>query len=153
MTIDLDAARNTAWRTFLTAHVSAIEQIERELAEAGLPPLGWYDVLFALSEAPDGKLRLHELAQTVLLSRSNMTRLVDRLETAGLLQRESCPSDRRGAFAVITAAGSAMRQQMWSIYAHGIAKYFAAHLSDEEVNTLTLALRRVITANSKPEQP
>jgi DNA-binding MarR family transcriptional regulator len=90
MSVNLSKAHNLAWRKFLMAHVILIEQIERDLAQAKLPPLSWYDVLFALSEASDRKLRLHELAQAVLLSRSNLTRLVDRLEAAGLICRESC---------------------------------------------------------------
>jgi DNA-binding MarR family transcriptional regulator len=144
-TTKLDAASNTAWRAFLTVHARVIELIERELAAAELPPLEWYDVLFALKEAPDHRLRLHELAQAVLLSRTNMTRLVDRLEAAGLIRRERCTSDRRGAFAVLTEEGLAMQQRMWPAYAQGITEYFACHLSDEEVSILTKAFKRVLT--------
>ncbi|MEI2578544.1 MarR family winged helix-turn-helix transcriptional regulator [Scytonema sp. PRP1] len=145
-TTNLDAASNTAWRAFLTVHTRVIDLIEQELAQAELPPLEWYDVLFALKEAPEHKLRLHELAQAVLISRSNMTRLVDRLEAAGLIYRERCKSDRRGASAVLTEAGLAMQQRMWCVYSQGIAKYFATHLSEEEVGVLTKAFKRVLAA-------
>lgn len=146
MTTNLDESHNATWRLFLTSHALLIDLIEQELAQAGLPPLAWYDVLFALYEAPDHRMRLHELADAIVLRRSNLTRLVDRLEAAGLVCRKSCPTDRRGAFAAITKEGLTMREQMWPIYAHSIAKYFADHISDAEVDVLTKALGRVIAA-------
>lgn len=145
-TAGLEETREEAWRSFITSHALVIEQIERELAEAGLPPLGWYDVLLELSVAPDRRLRMHELARAVVLSRSGLTRLVDRLENAGLLRREPDPADRRGSFAVLTDEGAAMRERMWPIYARGIAEHFGEHLDDEEAKTLTRSLKRVIAA-------
>jgi DNA-binding MarR family transcriptional regulator len=135
-----------AWRAFITAYALVMERIERELAEAGLPPLGWYDVLLELSVAPERRLRMHELARAVVLSRSGLTRLVDRLEQAGLLRREPDPADRRGSFAILTDEGAAMRERMWPIYARGIAEHFGKHLNDEEVDVLTGALKRVLSA-------
>jgi DNA-binding MarR family transcriptional regulator len=149
MTSNLDESRNAVWRLFLTTHAVLIDQIEQELAQAGLPSLTWYDVLFVLDEAPNHRLRLHELADAIVLRRSNLTRLIDRLEAAGLVYRESCPTDRRGAFAVITEAGLAMRQQMWPVYAEAIAKYFAQHLSDTEVEVLAETLKRILTLARK----
>jgi len=145
MTENLDKSHNSAWRLFLTAHVVLIDRIEQELAQAELPPLSWYDVLFALYEAPNRRLRLHELADAILLQRSQLTRLVDRLEAAGLVCRESCPTDRRGAFAAITEEGLAMRERMWPVYSDAIAKYFANHLSDQEVEVLAKSLKRILT--------
>lgn len=149
MTPTLDESRSSAWLIFLKAHALLIDLIEQELAQAGLPPMAWYDVLLALSESPDQQLRMHELADAIVLHRSNLTRLVDRLEAAGLVCRKLCPSDRRGSFAAITEEGLAMRQRMWSVYAQAIAKYFAIHLSDAEVDILTEALGRVIAAVRK----
>ena len=146
MPVNLSKAHNLAWRKFLTAHVTLLEQIELDLAQAKLPPLSWYDVLFALSEASEYKLRLHELAQAILLSRSNLTRLVDRLEVAGLIRREQCPIDRRGAFAVITDEGHAMRDLMWSVYGQGIKNYFADYLDVGEAKFLMKILDRMTTA-------
>lgn len=143
MSFHLNKAHNLAWRKFLTAHVLLIEQIERDLAQADLPPLSWYDVLFAVSEAPEHKLRLHELAQAVLLTRSNLTRLVDRLEVAGLIQREQCSDDRRGAFAVITDEGHKTLERMWVVYGQGIEKYFACHLDTTEVKLFVKILNRI----------
>ena len=143
----LDNLQSSVWRLFLTAHARLLERIELRLAQADLPPLDWYDVLFTLKEAPDYRLRLSDLAEKVLLSRSNLTRLVDRLEKAGLLRRDACPSDRRGTFAVLTEAGLAMQQQIWVVYADAIADYFACYLQDEEeIKTLQRVLSRLLSA-------
>jgi len=142
----LDPLREEAWRAFLVAHAVAIERIERGLAAAGLPLLGWYDVLLELSVAPGRRLRMHELARAVVLSRSGLTRLVDRLEGAGLLRREPDPADRRGSFAVLTEEGEAMRRRMWPVYAEGISESFGRHLSDGEARMLAAVLGRVLAA-------
>ena len=142
----LEQGREEAWRALIAAHAAAIERIERELWEAGLPPLGWYDVLLELWRARGGRLRMHELARAVVLSRSGLTRLVDRLEKAGLLRREPDPEDGRGSFAVLTEEGARMREKMWPVYAEGIAKHFGAHISDEEAEVLIQALGRVRAA-------
>ncbi|NJL86066.1 MAG: MarR family transcriptional regulator [Leptolyngbyaceae cyanobacterium SM1_1_3] len=152
MTANLSKVHNLAWRKFLTAHTVLIDQIEQDLAAADLPPLGWYDVLFALSQASEHKLRLHELAQAVLLSRSNITRLVDRLESKGLLQREQCSRDRRGAFAVITQAGFAMLERMWTVYESAITRDFACHLNVADVKLFIKILNKITSSsNSEPE--
>ena len=114
-----------AWRAFLNAHALATKRISRDLAEAGLPDLTWYDVLWALNRADGRRLRIRELADAVVLSSTGMTRFVDRLEAAGLVRREAVPGDRRGAYAVITEEGSDLLRRMWPIYARGISTYFA----------------------------
>jgi DNA-binding MarR family transcriptional regulator len=113
-----------AWRAFLNAHALATKRISRDLADAGLPDLSWYDVLWTLHRADGRRLRIRELADAVVLSSTGMTRFVDRLEAAGLVRREAVPGDRRGAYAVITKEGSALLRRMWPIYARGIATYF-----------------------------
>lgn len=140
----LDESSSRMWKLFLTTYVTVTEQIERDLEAAGLPPLAWYSVLWALERSPNHELRLHELAEEVLLSRSNITRLIDRLEEANLLCRRRCPKDRRGAYAVLTEDGLAMRQKMWEVYSQGIAQYFANHLSANEVNTFTQVFSRLL---------
>jgi DNA-binding MarR family transcriptional regulator len=144
----LDNLRNSVWRLFLTAHVKVLERIESKMAQAELPSLEWYDVLFVLKEAPEHRLRLSQLAEKLLLSRSNLTRLADRLEKAGLLRREHCPTDRRCTFAVVTEAGLAMQQQMWTVYAEGIAEYFADCLDDAEVLQQVLKRMLMVVGNS-----
>lgn len=142
----LDQGRAAAWRALITSNALVLEKIERALAEAELPPLGWYDVLLELFGAPDGRLRMHELARAVVLSRSGLTRLVDRLEGAGLLRREPDPADRRGSYAAITEDGRATLRRMWPVYAAGIARHLGAHLTDEEARVISGALGRVADA-------
>ncbi|MBD1824149.1 MarR family transcriptional regulator [Cyanobacteria bacterium FACHB-DQ100] len=142
----LNDLHNSTWRLFLTTHVKLLDQIEAKLKAAALPPLEWYDVLWTLKEAPEHRLRLSEVADRVLLSRSNLTRLVDRLEAAGLLRRERCPNDRRGAFAVLTESGFAMQEQIWAVYSDCIAEYFGQYLNDEEAQVMQQAFKRIIAA-------
>ncbi len=134
-----------AWRTFLTAHAVVGRSIDRRLAAAGLPPLAWYDVLWALRESPGRRLRMNELAQRVLLSRTGMTRLVDRIEASGCLRREPVPGDRRGAYAVLTPAGEDLLRRMWPVYAACIRRWFAEPVGDARA-TVEDALRRVVAA-------
>lgn len=134
----------SSWPVFLTAHALLTDLIEKRLAQAEMPPLAWYDVLWALERAPRGRLRMHELADYVVLTRSNLTRLVDRLEAAGLIERAPDPDDKRGAFAVLTQQGKAMRATMWPHYAQAIAELYDAQLSGDEQRVLGTALRKVI---------
>ena len=141
----LDDPRLAAWRGLLNAHAAVVALIERDLAraEGALLPLTWYDVLLALVEAPERRLRLHELARRVVLSRSGLTRLVDRLEAAGLLRREPDPTDGRGAYAVLTDEGRAALRRTWPAYAAGIVEHFARHLTEDEARVIAAALGRV----------
>lgn len=131
-----------AWRTFLAAHARAVGEIENALRDEGLPPLTWYDVLWPLYQAPDHRLRMKELADEVVLSRTGLVRLVDRIEKAGLLRREPVPGDGRGAYAVITEEGIAMLRRMWPVYARGIRREFLDAVGDDR-EPLVKALERV----------
>jgi DNA-binding MarR family transcriptional regulator len=130
----------------LTAHATLVEKIEIALGEAKLPPLAWYDVLWELEKAEAGKLRMHELARRIVLSRSNLTRLADRLEKAGLVAREDTPNDRRGYYLVITRAGLAMRKKMWPVYEAEIERLFSSHVTLEEARAMGVALARAARA-------
>ncbi|MEJ7839382.1 MAG: MarR family transcriptional regulator, partial [Thermomicrobiales bacterium] len=132
-----------AWEAFVFAHATAISRVERHMFEAGTISLTWYDVLVALSNAPDQRLRMGELADSLVLSRSGLTRLIDRIERAGLVQRELSPSDKRGAVAVLTTAGEIAVEGAWPHYAASIAQYFAHNLSTAEMRVLTSALSKV----------
>lgn len=138
-----DEQRLAAYRAFITAHAEVISRIERDMTAAEVIPLGWYDVLIELYEAPGRRLRMHELARAVVLSRSTLTRTVDRLEAAGLLRREPDPSDRRGAFAALSDAGLEAMRQAWPVYANGIVDYFARHISDDQARELTAIFERI----------
>lgn len=145
----LDELPLAAWRAFITTHATLIDLINRELAEADCIPLHWYDVLIELFEAPERRLRLHELARKVVLSRSGLTRLVDRLEVAGFLQRQPDPSDRRGSFAVITEEGIGVLRKAWPVYAQGISRHFACHLSDDEARLIIKLFNSILNASQE----
>ncbi|UCD68650.1 MAG: MarR family transcriptional regulator [Betaproteobacteria bacterium] len=136
----------SVWPLFLTVHAVLVAKIEARLSEAGLPQFVWYDVLWALERAPDDRLRMSELAEMTVLSRSNLTRLVDRLECAGLVERARSEADRRGAFAVVTRKGKEMRRKMWPIYSKAIKELFENHIDNDEAACLASALRRVLDA-------
>ena len=141
----------SAWPVFVTTHRRLIDRMEADLAEGGLPELTWYDVLWTLERAPGQRLRLNELARAVVLTRSNLTRLVDRLEEAGLIRRERCEEDRRGYFAVVTTQGLAMRRRMWPVYARAIDAHFDSHLSQAEHAALRGALERLLESTRDGE--
>jgi DNA-binding MarR family transcriptional regulator len=113
-----------AWRAFLRAHSTMLRRITADLEGAEMPPLSWYDVLAALKDAPENALRQVELAEQVLLSNSGLSRLIDRIERDGLVERRSCDTDRRSFFVALTPQGSAMLDRMWPVYARGIADDF-----------------------------
>jgi DNA-binding MarR family transcriptional regulator len=124
----IDDESLAAWRAFLTAHALVTRRISRDLHEAGLPDLGWYDLLWALYRRPERRLRVNELAREVVLSPTATSRFIDRVEAAGHLRREPDPADRRALQIVITDSGVELLRQMWPIYARGIDKHFVREL-------------------------
>ena len=143
---DMPPAQLEAWRTFLEAHARSVEVLTRELKEAEGLPLTWYDVLVQLHEAPEHRLRMQELADAVLLSKSGVTRLVDRMERDGLVVRRRCADDRRGTFAELTDAGRQRLRATAPTHLEGVQRYFTALLDDAEAETLTALLSRVLAA-------
>jgi DNA-binding MarR family transcriptional regulator len=142
MVMELSKQGLEAWKGLLLAHATLVEQIDREMAKANLLPLDWYDALLALEDAPGQKLKMSELADQVLLSKSGLTRLVDRLEAKGYIRREACRADRRVAYAVLTPEGLRAREQSWPTYRAAIQEHFASHLSEEEAKVIGDALAR-----------
>jgi DNA-binding MarR family transcriptional regulator len=141
-----DPERLAVWRLFLEAHAAVTDRLGRELEAECHLPLTWYDVLLQLAGAPGRRLRMRDLADAVLLSRSGLTRLVDRMETAGLVVREATAADRRGADAVLTEAGRAALRRAAPVHLRGVQEHFAAHLSDPALGGLREALCRIVTA-------
>jgi DNA-binding MarR family transcriptional regulator len=133
-----------AWRGLLRVHASLVRALDAELdAEHGVP-ISSYEVLIHLSDAPDGQMRMRDLADAALLSRSGLTRLVDRLERDGLIERASCPSDARGAFAVITDAGRAVLARARPAHRAGVRRRFLDHFEDDELLQLAGYWERVL---------
>jgi len=140
----IDTVRLDAWRSFLTAHAGLIDRLGEEMeAETGLP-LPWYEVLLLIYESDDRQLRMHELAESRLLSRSAMTRFVDRMEAAGLVHRETCVSDRRGTFVTATDLGKKRFREAGRVHLRGIEEHFARRVAEPEAATLTTMMDRVV---------
>lgn len=131
---------------FLTAHARVLDHLGRELEEATELPLTWYEVLLYLREAPEGKLRMHELADSLLLSRSAVTRFIDRMADAGLVQRTVCDSDRRGTFVEATVRGSELFRSAAPVHLEGIAEHFTRFITDDEAAVIADAMARIAEA-------
>jgi DNA-binding MarR family transcriptional regulator len=136
----------SAWRAVLNAHASVVARVEAALADADLPPLAWYDVLWALRRAPGRRARMAELADDLTLSRGGLTKLADRLESAGLLRREPSEHDGRGLNAVLTEAGVEMLRRMWPVYARVVRETFVGSISPEEAAVIAEGLARANAA-------
>jgi len=144
--------RLAVWREFLEAHALVVGALEAELdAERDLP-LAWYDVLVSLAETPERRLRMQDLAARVLFSRSGLTRLLDRMVSSGLVRRERCDDDRRGTFAVLTAAGGRRLRDASGVHLRGVREHFDRHLADSDVRALHHALRKVIDAETEVDR-
>jgi DNA-binding MarR family transcriptional regulator len=144
----LDPLELTAWRTFLRAHAQVLRRLEADLLAAHDLPLASYDVLVQLSEAPERQLRMTELAERVLLSRSGLTRLVDRLERDGLVTRQACPSDARGTLAVLTERGLDRLREAWPTHARGVKDRVTGRLSPDELRLMATLLGRLVDGDA-----
>jgi DNA-binding MarR family transcriptional regulator len=125
-----------AWIRLMRAQQIVLAAIEQDLKAAGLPPLGWYDVLLELSRAVDSRLRPFEIEERTLLAQHNLSRLLDRMDRAGLVQREVFAEDGRGRWVIITEAGRAMQARMWSVYAGALQLHVGDKLDDDQADQL-----------------
>lgn len=142
-TAQLDELELRAWRGMLRAHAALTKALDADLeAEHGIP-LTSYEVLLHLAAAGDQRMRMSELADSVVLSRSGLTRLVDRMEREGLLARGSCPSDARGSFAILTDAGREKLAAARGTHLAGIRARFLDRLSVQEQEILAACWERV----------
>ena len=140
---ELSPLELAAWRGLLRIHAALVHELDSELEAAHALPLTHYEVLLYLDVAPNRQLRMSELASSVLLSQSGLTRLVDRLERAGLVVREPCPDDRRGLLASITPAGRERLAEARPTHLAGIRERFLAHLDQGELEALAAAWEHV----------
>ena len=138
----LSDARQRSWAALMVAHGRAMARVERVAETEGALPLDWYNVLLVLEYAPEGRLRMGELVEHVLLSPSGLTRLIDRIEKAGLVERNLCSQDRRAFEVALTDKGRAARARNWPIYARAIANGFGNRYSHEEAAQLAALLAR-----------
>jgi DNA-binding MarR family transcriptional regulator len=132
----LDREELAAWRGMLRVHSDMTRVLDAELTHRHGLPLSSYEVLLFLADSPDGRMRMSELADSVLLSRSGLTRLVDRLEREGLLEREQCEEDARGYFAAITDRGRELFTEARRTHLAGVRERFLSRFSRDDLRTL-----------------
>jgi DNA-binding MarR family transcriptional regulator len=132
-----------AWRTFLHAHARITRRLDEELQAAHGLSLAEYDALLQIAHAPGRRIRMNVLAERVILSRSGITRLVDRLEAAGSVERSACASDARGQEAVLTAPGLSRLRAAATTHLDGVRRYFLDRLDDAELAGIEQSLGRV----------
>jgi DNA-binding MarR family transcriptional regulator len=150
--VDHQAAR-TAFPLFLKSCSLLVDRLDRRLQEQVGIQLTWYEVLAQLSSSSSGMMPMKQLAESVSLSKSGITRLIDRMERAGLVQRHACTADGRVCFAGLTRRGLSVLQMARPVAAEGVEEYFARHLTTEEAEVMARALRKVLEAGSREQQP
>ena len=144
-----------AWRGLLVAHSRLVPAVEGDLRAAGQVPLPWYDVLLELNAAPGRKLRMSELGQRAVLSRTRVSRVVDELVAAGLTERQPDEADGRSSFAVLTAAGQQALRKAWPVYREAIHQHLGARLTSEQCRELAVLLDLAVAESdiALPEKP
>jgi DNA-binding MarR family transcriptional regulator len=143
--------RLRAWRLYFESALALIDVLDAELQRDVALPLRWYDVLVKLEETPDG-LRMNELAERILYSKSGFTRVVDRMEGAGLVRRVRPQSDRRSILVVLTEDGRSTMEHARRHHRDAIEQHFSSHLSDSDVKGLIRAFEKV-SAHARPLRP
>lgn len=138
-----------AWRAFLRAHARVTRVLDAELSDECDLPLGSYEVLLHLHNAPKYQLRMAELAERVLLSRSGLTRLVDKLVTEGLVTREVCETDGRVVYATLTDEGHDRLKKAAPTHLRGVREHMVDLLTPQELKVLAKALGRVAAAGGE----
>jgi DNA-binding MarR family transcriptional regulator len=143
--------RLRAWRLYFESALALIDVLDAELERDAGIPLRWYDALVHLEETPDG-LRMNELAERILYSKSGFTRVIDRMEDAGLVRRVRPENDRRSILVVLTEDGRKTVESARRHHRQGIEQHFSRHLVDTDIKALTRALEKV-SAHARPLRP
>jgi len=140
----LSPSEERAWRALARAHSCLVKRLDARLEEAHGLPLTSYEVLLKLAATDGGKLRMHDIASSVLLSRSGLTRLVDRLVALGYVRRNTCADDGRGSYAELTEAGATKLQDARRTHLAGVREFFLERLGDEDRRALGDAWEKVL---------
>jgi DNA-binding MarR family transcriptional regulator len=143
--------RLRAWRLYFESAMALVDVLDAELQRDTGIPMRWYDALVHLEETPDG-LRMNELAERILYSKSGFTRVVDRMEDAGLVRRVRPEHDRRSILVVLTGEGREKMEEARRHHRHSIEQHFSAHLADTDVKALARALEK-LSAHARPLRP
>jgi DNA-binding MarR family transcriptional regulator len=132
-----------AWGALTRTHAAVTQRLQEALAQGDYPPLPWYEVLATVAEAPEQRMRMGDLAEVLVITRGGLTKLVDRLVKAGLLERTFCETDRRVSYATLLPAGSALLAEMRPVIVGELEVAFSANLSVAQANELRDNLERV----------
>lgn len=132
-----------AWGALARTHAAVTQRLQEALAQGDFPPLPWYEVLATIAEAPEQRMRMGDLAEALVITRGGLTKLVDRLIKAGLLERTFCESDRRVSYATLLPSGAQLLEEMRPVVVGELAIAFSANLSEGEADQLREALDRV----------
>jgi DNA-binding MarR family transcriptional regulator len=148
MAIDIKTDKLEAWRRFLRSHSTITRRLDADLIAAHGLTLRDYELLIHLSRAPEGRMRPSDLTESVILTRSGVTRLLAGLEESGLVRRESCESDRRVIYAVLTAKGKAKLLEARPTHLRGVGELFIERFDDDQLDTLGDLLGRLPTSST-----
>jgi len=132
-----------AWGALTRTHAAVSQRLQEALAQGDYPPLPWYEVLAAVAEAPDQRMRMGDLAEALVITRGGLTKLVDRLVKAGLLERTFCETDRRVSYATLCPAGRDLLAEMRPVIVGELEAAFSASLSVKQANELRETLDTV----------
>jgi len=132
-----------AWSAFLRAHAAAVRRVDHDVQREAHLPLAWYDVLLELNAAPGRRMRMYDLGEAVVLSRTRVSRVVDELVAAGLVSRAPNPEDRRSSFAVLTEAGRRAFRRAAPVYLRAIGRWFSDDIPPDQLAVVRDALERV----------
>ena len=138
-----DQETQDAWKGILFAHSKVVQALEKDLLAYADLPLNWLDVMNRLNEHPDRRLRIHELAERSLFTRSGLTRLVDRIENAGYVEREHSRDDRRGVYVTLTDSGAAKLESLWPDFTASIQRHFGQHLNSDDTTAIITATDKI----------
>jgi DNA-binding MarR family transcriptional regulator len=136
-------AHGDAWGALARTHAAIAGRLQEALAAADFPPLPWYEVLATVAEAPEQRMKMGDLAEALVITRGGLTKLVDRLVKAGLLERTFCETDRRVSYATLCPAGTEMLEEMRPVVVAELKVSFASKLSIAEADVLRETLERV----------
>jgi DNA-binding MarR family transcriptional regulator len=145
--------RMGAWRALLRTNAHLMRRLEQDLQNANLISIASYDVLVQLVEAPGHRLRMSELAEAVLLSRSGLSRLVDRMQRDGLVERVPDPSDARGLYTVLTVAGRDALRSASAVHLPGVSRLVLDRLTDEELGQLHDLMLKIDPEHAEADVP
>ena len=132
------------WRGFLFANAKVVRALDTDMIEQHDLSLTWFDLLSRIKQAPDQRLRMHQLEEASLFTRSGITGLADRLEKAGFVRRERSAEDRRGVYLAITQAGIDKIDEVWPDHQLSIQKHFGKHLDPEDVKALQATTEKIL---------